>query len=178
MNVTITGRNFDLDEPIKDYLNKKLERIERLYRRIYKCEVILTEEKQRQNAEVILYLKRNRVVGKESSPDMYASIDLAAEKVQKQLRKLHGRLSSKRRREVISRIVNPITRFRQPPLQGRGNIIKVNAFIDKPLLPEEAKLELELLDRDFIVFKNADTGETNVVYKRNDGNYGVIEPSF
>ena len=62
--------------------------------------------------------------------------------------------------------------------EPHGEIIKTRTFADKPMLPEEAKLELEVMDRIFIMFKNADTGEMNVLYKRGDGNYGLIEPKF
>ncbi len=88
MDINITGRNFDLDDSLKSYIHKKLDKLERLYRRIYKCEVILEEEKTRKNVEIVLYLKRNRVIAKESSPDIYASIDSASGTIRKRLRRL------------------------------------------------------------------------------------------
>ncbi len=182
MDIKITGRNIDLDDALKTYINRRLEKIEKLYRRIYKCEVILEEEKIRKNAEIILHLRRNRIVAKESSPDIYASIDNASESVRKQLRRLNGRLQSKRRKAVLERFIRPVSRARAGreavPAGEEGRVFKSGAFADKPMLPEEAKLELELMGRNFIMFKNADTGEANVLYKRDDGNYGLIEPSF
>ena len=182
MQIAITGKNLDLDDSLKKYVYKKLGKLERLYGRIYKCEVILEEGKVLKNAEVILYLKRNRVVAKESSPDLYASVDNAAEKVKKQLRRLSGRLSSRRRKVVLGNIMKPVTRFRRTGKriipEAEGEIVKTDFFADKPMLPEEARLELELMERNFIMFKNADTGEANVVYKRNDGRYGLVEPNF
>lgn len=183
MDITITGRNLDLDEGLKGYIHKKLDKLDRLYRRIYRCEVILEEEKIRKNVEIILFLKRNRIIAKESSTDIYASIDNAAESIKKQMRRLNGRLNSRRRKAVFDKLMR-----RQAPRfveteessapEADGGIIKTNLFSDKPMLPEEAKLELELMDRDFIMFKNADTGESNVLYKREDNNYGLIEPNF
>lgn len=182
MDIIITGRNIDLDKSTKAYINKKLSKLEKLYKRIYKCEVVLEEEKLRKNVEVILYLKRSKVVAKESSPDVYASIDLAADTVKKQLRRLHGKLSAKRKREVIDNIMGPMNFFGSSSSKKRssreGDILSSNAFADKPMLPDEAKLELDLMDKNFIMFKNADTGKENVIYKRNDGNYGLIEPTF
>lgn len=181
MDINITTRNFDADESIKEYIHAKLDKLENVYRRIYKCEVILSEEKLRKNVEIILYLKRNRVVASDDSPDLFASVDNAYDKIRKQLRRLAGRLSSKRRRDVFSNILKPVVRF------GRGNaiknietgkLVKSEMFADKPMLPDEAKLELELMDKAFIMFKNADTGEANVIYKKSDGNYGLIEPGF
>ncbi|MFH1836727.1 MAG: ribosome-associated translation inhibitor RaiA [Candidatus Omnitrophota bacterium] len=183
VNITITGRNMELDDSLKNYMRKKAEKLERLYKRIYRCEVILGEEKTRKIAEIILHLKRNRVIAKESTPDMYASIDNAADSVKKQLNRLRGRALSQRRKSVMDRVFSPVNRFRKAemelePLEFSGEIIKTDLFAEKPMLPSEAKLKMELTDKQFIMFKNADTGEANVIYKRKDGNYGVIEPNF
>ncbi|MGB2600609.1 MAG: ribosome-associated translation inhibitor RaiA [Candidatus Omnitrophota bacterium] len=180
MDINITGRNIELDDTLKDYIHKRLDKLERVYRRIYKCEVILEEEKIRKNAEIILYLKRTRVVAKESSPDIYASIDNASENVKKQVRRLNGRLNSRRRKAMLGRIMNPFGGASDAVIkqQETGRIMKTSTFASKPMLAEEAKLELDVMDQAFIVFKNADTGEVNVIYKRGDGNYGLVEPTF
>ena len=181
MDITITGRNIDLTDDLKEYVNKRIGRLENLYVRINRCEVILEKSKIRQEAEVILHLKKARIVAKETSPDIYASIDNAAENVKKQLRRLRGRLKSHRRRAVISKIMTPVFRLRdvgEKNPSSRERIIRTNAFADKPMLPEEAKMELKLDNANFVMFKNADTGEVNVLYKRKDGNYGLIEPIF
>ena len=184
MDINITGRNIDLDDSVKTYIHKRLDKLEKLYRRIYKCEVILDEEKVRHNVEIIMYLKRNRVVSKESSPDIYASIDLAADSAKKQLRRLHDRLSSRRRRAVMGRIMSPITSSKgvgqvQIELpEERGEIVKDDFSHDKPISPEDARVELEVQEKVFLVFKNSHTGEKNVLYKKSDGNYGLIEPKF
>ncbi|MFH1665299.1 MAG: ribosome-associated translation inhibitor RaiA [Candidatus Omnitrophota bacterium] len=182
MEIKITARNFDLDDPLKKYIHKKIDKLEHLYKRIFHCEVILEEEKIRKNVEIILFLKSNRIVVKESSTDIYASVDIATDKLKKRITRLSGRLASKRRKAVFDRIMYSVKRFKGReeesfPEPG-GKIVKVNMFADKPMLPEEAKLELELMERNFIMFKNADTGEINVLYKRNNGNAGLIEPNF
>ena len=112
MDIIITGRNIDLDDDIKDYIHKRLDKLEKLYSRIYECKVILEEEKIRKNVEVILCLKRNKIVAKESSTDIYTSVDNAASNVTRQLRKLRGKISTKRRRAMIKRIMKPVSRFR------------------------------------------------------------------
>ncbi|MBU1084709.1 MAG: ribosome-associated translation inhibitor RaiA [Candidatus Omnitrophota bacterium] len=182
MQITITGRNLDIDGALKAYMNKKMEKLERLYARIFRCEVILGEEKTRKIAEIVLHLKRNRVVAKESSTDMYASIDNAAESIKKQLRKLRGRVHSRRRKAVLSRVMTPVYFFnKREDIEEKaspGIIIKTNLFAEKPMLPYEAQLEIDLTDKQFIMFKNSDTGKANVLYKKSDGNYGVIEPNF
>ena len=83
---------------------------------------------------------------------------------------------------MVGKIMRPVRRFRRSgrmaDLGGQGEIVRINSFADKPMLPEEAKLELELMNKNFIMFKNADTGEVNVLYKRGDGKYGLVEPNF
>lgn len=183
MDINITGRNIELDEDLKTYIHKRIDKLEKLYRRIYKCEVILEEEKIRQNAEIIMYLKRNKIVAKESSPDIYASIDNASENIKKQLRRLKDRVSTRRRRVVLGRIMSPISRVREEEEvivvpEERGEIVEEDRIPAKPMSPEEARLELELADNVFMAFKNAETGRVNVLYRKNDGNYGLIEPKF
>ena len=179
MNTNITARNVELDDALKVYIQGKIDKLERLYNRIYSCDVVLGEEKIRENVEIILYLKRNKIVAKESSSDLYASFDMAFESARKQLRRLHDKVRSKRKKSVLRRFMAPLTGNNAGDLyEGKGNIVKANAFADKPMLPEEAKLELEMMDAEFLTYKNADTGETNVLYKKNDGNYGLIEPKF
>jgi putative sigma-54 modulation protein len=185
MDINITGRNIELAPDLKKYINKRLGRIEKLYSRIYRCEVVLEAEKERQLVEVILYLKRNRIIAKESSLDIYASIDNAADNVKKQLRRLHSKMSTKRKRAVLNRIMAPM---RAPAAavyeedievpETRGAIIKEDIFPDKPMSPEEARLELELADKIFMMFANSDTGKPNVIYRKNDGDYGLIEPGI
>jgi putative sigma-54 modulation protein len=180
MQIIITARNFDISDTVKSYIEKKVRKLEKLYSRIYSCEVILEEEKERKNAEILLYLKRTKLVAKESSTDIYASIDSAIDKIKKQLRRYSDKISSKRKRAVLQRIMNPIKR--RPPgssftgAEGMSSIVKTDTFADKPMLPEEAKLELEMSGMDFIMFRNADTGQSNVLYRRNSGNLGLIEP--
>jgi putative sigma-54 modulation protein len=187
MDINITGRNIDLDPALKSYIHKRLDKIEKLYSRIYKCEVILDVEKLRHNAEVILYLKRTRIISKETSPDIYSSIDNAADSIKKQLRRLRGKVSTKRKKAVFDRIMRPIWGSGAPVAEieeeiivpeERGEILKEDLFPDKPMSVEEARLELEVLGKTFMMFKNSDTGKASVIYKKNDGNYGLVEAKF
>jgi putative sigma-54 modulation protein len=174
MEILITGRNIGLDDSLKEYVNKKMSKLERLYSNIRECEVILEEEKLRKNVEVILHIKGNRLVAKETSGDIYASIDNASDNIQNQLRRLRDKAGARRHRNVLDRLVMPVFRRRR----GSGAIIPTDDFANKPMSPEEAKLEIEVLGLNFITFKNADSGKVNVLYKRNDGNYGLIESNF
>ena len=181
MEIAITGRNLELNDSIKKYINRKILKTERMYKRIYRCEVVLEEEKLMKNAEIIIYLKSNKLVASESTPDLYASIDNAMEKIHKQLRRLNGKLSSKRRKNVFDKFIRSMPFAKEEKIdyivQG-GKIIKSDMFADKPMMPEEAKMELDISEKSFSMFRNADTGEINVIYKRRDGNFGLIEPMF
>ncbi|MDD5634375.1 MAG: HPF/RaiA family ribosome-associated protein, partial [Candidatus Omnitrophica bacterium] len=132
--------------------------------------------------EVILHMGKHRLIAKESSIDMHSSIDQAYDSLKKQLTRLHDKANSKKRRNFISDFFQPIVKFRGRGKRKReeapGKIIKSNAFAVKPMLPEEAKLELELSRKNFIMFKNADTGEANVLYRKESGDYALIEPNF
>ena len=180
MDIILTGRNLNLDESLKAYVFKKLNKLQRIYENIHKCEAILEEAKIKKNIEIILHIDHNTLVVKESSEDIYSAIDAAVHKLKNQLRKLSGKATSKRRGEgILSKMISRVrSQENSPLLEEKGRIISASSFADKPMLPEEAKLELDLMNKSFIMFKNAVTGEANVLYKRSDGNHGLIEPDF
>lgn len=182
MDIALTGRNLELDRDIKMYVRKRLKKAEKIYKRIYQCDVILEREKDHVNVEIIVYLKRNKLVAKETSQDVFTSIDMASHNMARQLRRLRGKLSARRRREVMKMISSPVAAFSggsgTDELSGVGEIIEVDTFAEKPMLPEEAKEELNLKGWDFILFSNAETNQTNLLYRRKDGRFGLVEPRF
>lgn len=105
MDIRITGRNLELNSDVKKYIEKKLGKMDRFYDRVDRCDVILEQEKIRQIAEIIVYLRRTNLVARESSTDIYASIDMAAEVIKKRLRRLRGKVTAKRRKAVLSRFM-------------------------------------------------------------------------
>lgn len=105
MEISITGRNFELTAELKKYVSRKVSKFERFYSRIDRCEVILEGEKIRRIAEVVVHLRRTRIVAKETTTDMYASVDNAVEVITKQLRRVRGKVFSKRRKAVIDRFM-------------------------------------------------------------------------
>lgn len=181
MHLTITSRHREADDKLKAYIHKRVGRLEKLYGRIYKCEVILNDEKLNKNVEIIMHLKSNRMVARENLGDVYASVDKAAENMKKQLRRLNDKVRSRRRKAVFKTILGAVPSFgmgKDTSGSGDAEIVSSNSFADKPMLPDEARLELNLSNMCFIMFKNADTGEPNVLYKRDDGKCGLIEPKF
>jgi ribosome hibernation promoting factor len=123
---------------------------------------------------------------KESSTDMYASIDLVADKLQRRVKKYHDKMQHKNLRHAAAKQVPPESEQAAMPGESaagetvvttdHGRVVKSKQFALKPMTVEEATLQLELVGHDFFMFTNADTSDTNVVYRRRDGQYGLIEP--
>ena len=109
MEISITARNIDMNDSLKQYVHKKISKFNNIYKRIYKCDVVLDSEKERKNAEIILSLKRSKLVAKESSIDIVAAVDIVVDKIKKQLRRMNGKIASKRRKKIIKRIVDPVS---------------------------------------------------------------------
>ena len=179
MLVTITGRHFHVTEPLKKYASNKLKKMDKLARKIKEAHVVLEVQKYQHVAEIALYLKGDRIIAKETAGDMYAAIDNAIENTKTQLRRHMDRLKENHKRGVAGMFSRRFGAFKQKAArQEEPGIVKTRAFASKPMSVEEAALEVKALRREFIVFKNAQTDEVNVVYRRKDGNCGLIEPEF
>ncbi len=180
MEILITGRNVELDSALKSYVNKKMSKLVKLNRTITECEVVFEEEKVNKNIEVILHMKNHRLVAKESAQDIYAAVDKSIDNLKKQIRRVSDKDASKKYRSggIIDKYVMPVFRMGRGASNRKGQIVKVDNFANKPMSPEEAKLELEVLGKEFIMFKNSESGKNCVLYKKGDGNYGLVEPEF
>jgi putative sigma-54 modulation protein len=178
VRLQVKGKNVDVNDSLKDYALQKLSKLEKHLNDAARLELELQVEKnpsisQNQVAEATIWTKGPVLRARESSTDMKASIDLLVEKLERQAR----RYRDKRRRgptrgnhgQGLETI--PVVADEQAPV-----IVKTKQFAVKPMTPEEAVLQLELIGHDFFVFQNADTNDVNVVYRRRDGNYGLIEP--
>ena len=175
MRLQVKGKNLAVSDSLKDYAAAKLGRLDKHLNDAARLELELQVEKnpsisENQIAEATVWTKGPILRARESSTDMRASIDLLVEKLERQAR----RYREKRRRGRTNH---------QPP-EGRPvvpetaepRIVKTKQFPIKPMSAEEAVLQLELVGHDFFVFQNADTSEVNVLYRRRDGEYGLIEP--
>jgi putative sigma-54 modulation protein len=181
VRLQVKGRNVEVNESLKTYAQEKLGKLEKHLNDGARLELELAVERnpsiaENQIAEGTIWTKGPVLRARESSPDMRASIDLLAEKLERQAQ----RYRQKRRRGPGG------ARAAAEPGQGAVAlasvedegpfIVKTKQFAVKPMTPEEAVLQLELIGHDFFVFQNADSSEVNVVYRRRDGNYGLIEP--
>jgi putative sigma-54 modulation protein len=178
VRLQVKGRNLEVSDSIRTYAQQKLGKLERQLHDPTRVELELTVERnpsiaQNQIAEATIWTKGPILRAKESSHDMKASIDQLVDKLERQV----TRYREKRQRKASRR--NGIVAEQEPPgipVEGEGMIVKTKQFPVKPMTPEEAVLQLELVGHDFFVFRNAESGEVNVVYRRRDGAYGLIEP--
>ncbi|MBQ8280132.1 MAG: ribosome-associated translation inhibitor RaiA [Roseburia sp.] len=176
MKIKITGRNIDLTEGLKRAVEDKLNKLEKYFTPDTDVYVTLSVEKERQKVEVTIPTKGNIIRSEQVSNDMYVSIDLVEEVIERQLKKY--------RTKLIAKHQNAASAFKQEFLEEQSvedeeiQITRVKKFDMKPMYAEDACVQMELLGHDFFVFVNAETDEVNVVYKRKGNTYGLIEPEF
>ena len=175
MRFTITGRNIEVTQGLREAVEDKLGKLARFFAPATEAVVRLSVQKDIQKIEVTIPVKGHIIRAEESSSDMYVSIDLVEEILERQLKKYKNKLIDKKQSAPS---------FSEAFLQEDASaeeeiqIVKSKKFAVKPMDPEEACVQMELLGHNFYVFLNADTEEVNVVYKRKGGTYGLIEPEF
>lgn len=175
MNIIISGKNIDVTEGLKEAVNEKLGKLERYFNDSTEVHVTLSVEKERQKIEVTIPMKGNIVRAEQVSSDMYCSIDLVEEIIERQLRKYKTKLVEKKQHAAV---FNPEYLDNSYDEEEEIKIIRNKRFEVKPMDAEEACVQMELLGHNFFVFRNADTDEINVVYKRKGNTYGIIEPEY
>ena len=174
MKITITGRNIELTPGIKDAVEERLGKLEKYFKPDTDVYVTLGVEKDRQKIEVTIPTKGHTIRAEEVSNDLYVSIDLVEETIEKQLLKYRNKLISKK--------LNAAANFKAEYIEEAEDddeeveIVRTKRYDLKPMYPEDACVQMELLGHDFFVFVNAETDQVNVVYKRKANTYGIIEP--
>jgi len=177
MQITITGKNVEITPAIRQYAEEKLAKMHKYLEGISDAHVILSVQRYLHIAEITLYADGITIRGEERSQDMYSSLDLVMDKIERQVRRYKEKIVTHamrraNRMEVSSRAIGSV------PEAGEetGKILRTKRFPMKPQFTDEAIMQMELLGHSFYVFRNADTEEINVIYRRKDGNYGLIEP--
>ncbi len=175
MRITMTGRNIDLTDGLKAAVEDKLSKLEKYFTPDTEAHVTLSVEKERQKIEVTIPMKGNIIRSEQVSNDMYVSIDLVEEIIERQLKKYRKKLVTQKQSESFFK-----KDFIEKETENDEEIrISRNKKFDvKPMYPEDACVQMELLGHNFFVFRNAETDEVNVVYKRKGNTYGLIEPEF
>ena len=180
MEITYTGRHASIDEKVKEYAEKKIVKFERYFDRILSASVVFNAEKSRHMVEIHIITNTFKVSGKDNSADFFSAIDLVVDKIEKQLKKYKEKLKSKKlHKEEKIRMQMQVLSNRSFSSETPGpEIIKTHKFALKPMSPEEAVMEMDLLGNNFLVFLNANSEQVNVIYRRYDGNYGLVEPEL
>ncbi len=184
MNLQVKGRNLVLPEATSKYAEEKIGRLGKYLADGSRCEVEIWTEKNpsisdNQVVEATIFTKGPVIRAREASPDVRASIDLVFEKLERQVKKYRHKLVSHQgpAKEAFAAegfaVPAETEAVEEEPQLPR--IVKTKQFMVKPMTPEEAALQLELVGHDFFVFTNSESNETAVVYRRRDGNYGLIE---
>jgi putative sigma-54 modulation protein len=190
MQITISGRHMDVTSALKAYVENSIQKLCRHFDRVLDVNVALSVEKHRHIAEVNLHANGLRIHGKAMTDDMYASIDAVMDKLEKQIQKYKDRINRHKPRSIKElpvyehAVINvaggngqerAIEEAETPP---RHEIVHREKLTMKPMSVDEAIMQFELIDDPFLVFYNVNTSQVNVLYQRDDGTYGLIEPQF
>lgn len=175
MKFKILGRNIEVTEGLKDSVEKKIGKLEKYFNENSEVKVTLTVEKNRHIIEVTIPTNGVIIRGEEAKEDMYSAIDCVVDKIERQIIKHKDKLEKRGD-------YNQSLRFSEIPsdveVEDETKVVKTKKFALKPMDVEEAVLQMNLLGHNFFVYRDGETNEVNVLYKRKDGNYGLIEPEF
>ena len=182
--VRVTGRHVSITQSIKDYAIGKVDHLHLDYPRIIEVHVILDVEKHRHFAEMVLHCNNHITIeASEETDDMYASIDGVIAKIAQQMRKYKTRImrSHRPRRSEIQHFEEQILSISDDFHESDDSepqVIQTERYPVKPMFTDEAVLQMEMSNRQFVVFLNAKSEKVNVLYRRKDGGFGLMEPSF
>ena len=165
---TVRGKNIEITPSLREYVEKRVGKVTKYFEKVGEISVLLTVHKGRHIVEVTVPVQGGVLLrGEEATMDMYTSIDLVVEKLERQIRKQKTKLERRFRQGG----------FKAEALADEYAVVKTKRFHVKPMDVQEAIMQMNLLNHNFFVFRDAETEEVNVVYRRTDGNYGFIEPN-
>ena len=178
MKFEIRGRHIEVTDALREYATKRLSKLEKYLEDVKGAQVALSVEGDRHKVEVTIPLNGMILRGEETSDDMYSSIDMVEEKLEKQINKYKTRLIRHHRGAGLKKALAEEIRqqIKGDAGEDKFKITRVKRFAFRPMDEEEAIMQMNLLGHNFFVFFNAESEQVNVVYKRKDGNYGLIEP--
>lgn len=174
MNINIRGSKLEVTEAIQNYIEKRLKKLDKYFENPdeFTANVLIKTHGTKETVEVTIPIKKAILRAEESSDDLYKSIDLVSEKLERQIRKNKTRMKNKKNVDVMNMFVDFEVENDE---EEEGKISKRKTVDSKPMSEEEAILQMDLLGHDFFIFNNVDTDTISVVYKRKDGDYGIIE---
>lgn len=177
MRIVISGKNISITEALRATVERKLGKFDRYFDDDTEAHVTMSVEKSRHIVEVTIPLNGSILRAEEATDDMYTSVERVLQKLERQIHK-HKTKLEKRIKEGAFKYAQPLFDIGTEPEEIQPEVVRIKRFALKPMSVEEAITQMDLLGHDFFVFSNADTNEVNVVYKRKDGGYGLIEPDY
>jgi putative sigma-54 modulation protein len=176
MQTSVTFKNLDASDHLRAYVSEKLNRFDKFLDNPAEANVVLTVEKFRHIAEINIAGDRLNIIGKEETNDMYSAIDMVLDKLEKQIKKSKQKIRERRPMPKNRNRANPQTDeyVAEDEIERQ---IKIKNIEYKPMDVEEAVLQMDLIEDNFLVFTNARSDQINVLYRRKDGHYGLIQPS-
>ena len=175
MKCVIVGKNIEVTPGLRSAVEEKIGKLERYFNPETEAHVTLSVEKERQKIEVTIPVKGSIIRSEQVSNDMYVSIDLVEEIIERQLKKYKNKLVDQKQ---SAGFFNQEFIEKEYMEDEEVKIIRTKKFDIKPMYPEDACVQMELLGHSFFVFCNAETDQVNVVYKRKGNTYGLIEPEY
>ena len=178
MQITVTARGVEVPRDLKEVVERRLTKLERLLRQIETVDITCSRERQWRVVEIVINANGLLVRGEDRAMDIRSALENLVDKLERRVKKSRSKLLDRYRehpetRDAWDAIIEEATEADVEP-----SLVRSKRFSIKPMSPEEAAAQMELLGHDFYVFRNAETEQVNVLYRRKDGNYGLIEPEF
>ena len=179
MTIEFTGRKIEITSALKAFTEEKFQKLSRVLDGLMEAHVILTVEKHRHTAEIIVHSRHSTLSGSETTEDLYASIGQVLAKLEKQAKKLKDKYSwGKKRVKGVVTIRNAREVEEALPPENTPRVIRSRRYAVKPMTVDEAVMQVQGSKDSFLVFRDAGSQRVNVLYRRNDGNFGLIEPEL
>ena len=174
MIIKVTGKNIEITDAIREYIEKRMERLEKFEGKNTEVNVLCSVEREEQIVEIQISHDGDFIKVEEKNEDLYASVDLATDRAERQLRKEKERRIGKNKDTSFKDKLLEI--FSNDHIESKGEITKTMTYEIKPITVEDAKLKIEENNDMFLVFVNVETNEVNVLYHRGDGTFGIVIP--
>ncbi len=171
MDITVTFRHVESTESLKEYAEEKLSKIDKYFDYPTEAHIVLTAEKFRRMADVTLNVNGAVIKAEEETEDMYSAIDQVMDKIEIQVKRYRDKIRNRRTKAGSGTADEAVDSAVDEP------VIEIEKLVAKPMDPEEAAMQFTMSQQEFLVFRNSRSGEINVIYKRKDGNLGLIEPA-
>lgn len=178
MRVSVIGKNMTATPALKEMVEKKISKVEKFFGPEVDAKATLSVQKNKQKIEVTIPFNGVILRAEEASDDMYKSIDLVVSKLERQIRKQRTKLSRKNHESLRFAQLDEVAVGASNDIEENGKIVKVKKFGVKPMSVEEAVLQMELIGHNFFLFQDSEDNKVNVIYKRKDGDYGLLEPDY